>query len=265
MLTIAARTNGPPYLAARDAIVNLGPSTLLALANVTTNQASSWQQRAMAGICIERINRGEELKSFQDIKRWREDAELKKDPTWRDRGGPYGISSVAAKRWLEAGLTNHLVQLAWKGEGEHPPMGHSWDLLAAKTLEKINYPYLVNIAREHVRAIKDPKDIAYGHVNWYFDYLLRVKDHDSLALVFDLWLKYRPIERAADYKLLLERKNTVEQSERGADAHVERWLALILPMATPADEGWITEKLKDIKLGGDGQRFLSEYQQRCRQ
>lgn len=240
----------------RDRIVALGDATLPELRVIQGDPKSAWQQRVMAGICIERIERGAEIHS----QGWQDDPELKNDPTAMNRDGPQSIFRVAERYWLKAGLTNHLVQLAWKGEGEHPPYGHSWDIWAAKTLEKIHHPDLVNIARERVQAIQNPLCIE-GH--WYYVCLLRLKDYDSLPLLFDLWIKYRDTEWNRTFRLTQEYKNTIEQSKQDADNHVDRWLSMLLLLAKPNDMNWITRKLNNINLGVDGRRYLVEYQQRC--
>jgi hypothetical protein len=254
------------YVALRDRIVALGANAIPELRAIHDGTTNSWQQRLMAGICLERIQHGDEIRSFR-TRDWRNDPEMQNDDDWRRRGGPYAIYRVAEKRWLEAGLTNHIVQLAWKEDGECPPLGGGWSLRAARILKKMNNPYLTDIARDCLlKEARNPEDIVYDErLNLFYKHLLEVRDHESLPMMFELWLKYREFERAISYNVSRSHGMDEQRSAKFADEAADVYLGPLLVLATPADEQWITEKLKSVKLGVKGQKVLAEYQQRCRQ
>ena len=258
---LLARQKTEGYTHKRDRVVALGKGAVPELQALRDNPRHAWAVRTTAAICVERIERLPEIQSFR-TRLWREDPDLKNDSTWGKRGGPGGIYSVAVKRWLEAGLTNHMVQLAWKGDGEVPRIGHGWKIEAAEALEKIGHPDLIHIARDIVQAIQEPEDMD-GH--WFYSYLTRVKDHESLPMLFDLWVRFRNEVRPAKVALLRRYNNTPQQCAEEADRIVDGYLQLLLPIATVADEGWVMEKLKDLPLGGTGRMYVAQYQERCRQ
>ena len=245
------------YVTARNRIVELGQTAIPELQAIVTDPASTWQQRIMAGICLERIQRADEIRAFVNYD-FRNDPELRDLPGWNTRlGFPAKLWEVAHQRLRNSGLHQYCLELAWKRVSEHPRIDKGWDTAGAYVLEKLGDTNLLFIAREYVQAIQDPMKT---EGNWYHGYLIRVKDHDSLPLIFDLWLRRREKDWQQSFAMYL--RHHPGEEERCREYATQSSTSLIpslLAIATQQDAGWITQKLQNIPLGSDAQKALNRY------
>lgn len=246
------------YVTARDRIVALGQAAVPDLQAIIANSNSSWQERIMAGICRERIQHGVVIREVV-TRNWKDDPNIAADPRVNSRLGPVGAAqSFMKQRFKDGGLYYHLFQLAWKRTGEHPPFGHSWDIWAAKVLEESGHADLIHIARERAQQIQDPITISG---DWSYQYLVRVKDHESFSRLFNLWLQYRELDWPVSFRMCLRyHPGEEERCRESATESSTAWLRYLLPIATPADATWITEKLQGIELGTTAQNAMNAYQ-----
>jgi hypothetical protein len=248
------------YVAVRDSIVAMGQSAVPELQAVVAAPASSWQERIMAGICLERIQRGDEIRAFVNYN-WRNDPALRDEPDWNTRlGFPRKFFAVSEARLLATGLKYYWLELLWKRISEHPRLdGGRWHLRGASALEGTNDSDLVHVARERVQEIQDPMEIV-GDGEWYYHYLLRVKDHESLSLLFDIWLRYREQDWPQSLKMYLRyHPGEEDRCREYATQSSTALLPGLLAIAKPDDAGWITQKLQSIPLGTDAQKALDTY------
>jgi hypothetical protein len=261
----AARVRGDAYRITRDKIVALGQGAVPELQELRDSINSPWQERVIAGVCLERIQHMDKINAFAQHD-WRAEPDLRGAPGWQSRSGmPRGFFAVAEKRWGETGLRYHLLQLMWKGVGEMPKIAgrDQWEGWAREYLKKQADPYLLHVARALVRAVTVPEDIAFGHANDYYQYLHQVRDHDSLPLMFDLWIDYRNAYWPQKFEAINRYNKNAEQSRRNTDSSFDEWMAGLLEMARPEDAVWIAAKLKDVPLGERGRGYLAAYLEKC--
>jgi hypothetical protein len=248
------------YATARDRIVGMGQTAVPELQAIIAGADSSWEERITAGICLERIRHGDAIREVV-TRNWMDDPNVAADPRVNSRLGPVGAAeSFMRQRFKDGGLHYHLLQLVWKRTGEHPPFGHSWDIWAAKVLEETGHADLIHIARERTRQIQDPRNISG---DWFYIYLVRMKDHDSLSRLFDLWLQYRELDWPLSFRMCLRyHPGEEERCRKSATESSTSWLRDLLPIATATDAAWIAEKLQGIELGSAAQIALNAYLQR---
>lgn len=268
LLQAAANATGTNYTALRNQIIGHGQQVVPELQQALVDIGRDWKERAMAGIALEWIQRGDVIRGFVNYE-WHKDPILKDDPGWLTRSGmPRRFGDAFEKQVAEVNLNYYYLEVAWKEISERPQIGSSWIMSGAGMAEKCENPYLLHVAREKVENI----GVKWNGVpaidgNWYYSYLLRTRDHESLPMLVDLWTKYRETYRPKSLRYHKDGNphRMEEDIERFADNTVDGHLQLLLTVATPADEEWILEKLKGIKLGPDGRRFLADYQRRCRE
>ncbi len=82
----AAAAKGTLYTTSRNALVNLGSNAIPRLVEISANTNEPWQVRLMAGIVVERMQRGTEIAALV-LRTWRDDPEYNAE--WnKDRQGP---------------------------------------------------------------------------------------------------------------------------------------------------------------------------------
>jgi hypothetical protein len=268
-LQAAAAATGDRYLALRNQIVEKGPAAVPELERILKDERIDWHERAMAGIAIERIQKGGEIDAFVNHN-WEDDPRLKDDVGWKTPiAAPLGMGQLAVEQLVHDRLANYSLEQIWKQTAEHPRLGRRWQETFQKACEELKPPFFVHLAREKVANLQiSSLGVPYIEGNWYYEYLLRVRDRESLPLLFDLWLKARPIRRALAVERYRESNphRSEEDIQRFADKSlsVDGRLRLLLAAAGTEDEQWILEKLKDVDLSEIGRRYLEEYRARCR-
>jgi hypothetical protein len=260
LLDRAAGLQRDEYLAARDAIVDMGQDVVVPLRAIRDQADAPWQRRVMAGICLERIEHADEIQALQD--RWAADPVFAADPNKDNHEGPVGAAiTYMEKHCIDGVLRYHALQRAWKGEGERPPFGNRWEEWIGVDLEKKNDPELLHIARDRVAHSIDKRDYSD---DWFYKYLVRVKDHESFPLLFNLWWQSREFwwKIAYNNNLRYSKVPTDAIARQQAADRSTYHLAMILPVAEASDYGWLKEKLEHLELGDDARKAWIAYQQR---
>ena len=255
LVDTAASATGREYLAARNQIAAMGQNAVASLEAIKAQPNIPWQRRVMARICLERIQRGEDIMTFVNYN-WRNDPLFKDSPGWDSRAGyPKNFKPVRTERLAATKLAGYCFELMWKGITESPGIGGEWEQAGLAALLKLRDPDLVYWAREELQKV----DPMYIGVNWAYDALLRLKDNASLPKMFELWLQARPQFYAIYHKGALERGATPQEARDRATGASTEGLGGLLQLATPADATWITQKLQGIELGDAAQQTLSAY------
>lgn len=121
-LETAANSSGPDYLAARGAITRQGPPVLTALQKAADSPSLTWQQRLVARICCEWVDRSAEISALRRHA-W------EKDPDLKEKGNRAGLGadiySLAAKRFKERRLWYYYLEVIWKETSEYSESAHS--------------------------------------------------------------------------------------------------------------------------------------------
>lgn len=116
----AAEAIGATYLSVRGEITAQGKAVLPALRKAAEDSSLTWQQRLMARICCEWIERGAEIDALRRHD-WLKDPEF--DPTkvgsragiWAD----IALMGLFDKRFREARLWYWYAEMVWKRTGEY--------------------------------------------------------------------------------------------------------------------------------------------------
>lgn len=257
LLDTAAATTGVEYVKARDRIVAIGQDAVPQLDAIKTRPDIPWQRRVMARICLERIQRSEELQGLLSYQ-WRTDPRFKDHPGWQDRlGFPYEAMTKARQQLFESRLLGYCYELMWKKVPQRPSVGQTWEWERAGVgiLLEQKDPDLVYWAREEIRNA-DP--YSFDHSPAY-RCLVQLKDNDSLPFLFDLWLNSRVRHYEGMFRIYLGKGETAHTARHEATEFSTRVLADLLPLATRSDAAWILPKLRGISLGDAAKKALRNY------
>jgi len=106
------------YLEARNKIVEYGTNALPLLAWFAVDETLPWQQRLVARICYERIEREKEITKLLETDWYKHP---KFNPEWNEYlGGPEGhMYGMVVADFKEAGLWYYYLELEWKATDEH--------------------------------------------------------------------------------------------------------------------------------------------------
>ncbi len=104
---------GKEYVTARDGIVSEGRSSLPQLHTFLTDEAKPWQLRLAAGICAERIEKGDAIDQL-DGYNWFDDADY--DAAWpiTAAGYPAQLPALIHQRLVAAGFWYYYLEALWK-------------------------------------------------------------------------------------------------------------------------------------------------------
>jgi hypothetical protein len=263
LLREAAAAKGEPYIEARNRLVAKGTDIVPELEKVLADDRADWRERAMAGIAIERIAKGDRIVALINHD-WRNDPALRDEPGWIDTpGGPFHekLGEVVRQKVDEAQLNYHYLDVAWKRLRDEAVGASMNPVNQWEEAIRAGNPFVVHVLREGARE----DDQVRGWTG-YHDFLLRVRDRESLPYLFDVWIKHRPsvIEREFQtirkYDLWRSEENSRQRATDDADTHLEH----LLSVAAKEDEGWIVEKLKPVDLGRRGQAALKRFRENNR-
>ncbi|MCG3146938.1 MAG: hypothetical protein PCFJNLEI_00373 [Verrucomicrobiae bacterium] len=117
MLATAAATKSNTYLEARQGIIASNKSNPSLLAKAAVDPHLTWQQRLVARICYERLNRGAEIDVLRRYD-WRTHPQY--DKNWeKDHVGPTAyLGKFAIPRFTEAGFWYYYIEMQWKRTSE---------------------------------------------------------------------------------------------------------------------------------------------------
>jgi len=187
-LQLAADTLGTKYLAFRTNIVASGTNVVSELKRIVSTTNELWQIRLMAGICMERIERGRDLQAFID-KDWRTDPEY--DKQWEMlRGGPGSgdLGKLVLRRYKEQGFWHYYMETIWKNTLEHSRKVHVnedfWRRIARYALmDSPQFEFLIPVLAERVK--KDPGFKSYETIN-EFSLLMGHASRTELPLILEM-------------------------------------------------------------------------------
>ena len=182
-LEAAVSATGTVYIVARNELVNLGSNAVPELAAISANTNEDWHLRLMAGIVVERIERGSEITALAQ-KNWRADPEY--NTNWdRICGGPgAGLAPLVTKRCHEMALWWHYVELTWKETREHS-MGDImeediWRAVYRTACEQSPvYGLLVKVLEERIRS-----DIGFNNQERKAEFYFLRKSTNNTSLPF---------------------------------------------------------------------------------
>ena len=117
LITEASIKRESAYVEVRDRIVNLGTNVLPLLADFAMEESLSWQQRLVARICYERIERKETIEKLLATD-WYKHPKINPDwPPLIIGSDPY-IAELVNADVKEAGVWYYCLELEWKMTGE---------------------------------------------------------------------------------------------------------------------------------------------------
>ncbi|MEI6809894.1 MAG: hypothetical protein WCN95_14345 [bacterium] len=220
----AASECGTNYLHARDAIVAFGSDITPLLKQVLDAKTEPWRFRLMAGICAERIERGQDIAALVN-KDWSKDPEY--DTQWaRCRAGALPLMiPLAVKRYKEARLWFYYVEMVWKETEEHSQAFRRWDpdwrLISRQACAgSPAFDLLVRVLDERIR-----NDIGFTKFERWGEFNFLVESKTNTALPF-----------------LLE---IIPQIPASDSQREDQYFRILKTMAQPADVPLIEKHFKD--------------------
>ena len=105
------------YVEVRNRIVGYGTNAIPILGSVAVDESLPWQQKLIARICYERIEREKEIKKILETD-WYKHPNF--NPRWNEYlGGPEGrMHDMVETDLKEAGLWYYYLEVEWKMTGE---------------------------------------------------------------------------------------------------------------------------------------------------
>jgi hypothetical protein len=252
-LNEAATATKPDYLILRNRIIAQGAAAEPQLEAILRNESVSSQERMLAGICLERIRRGDEIEAF--IKKdWHDLPELRDDPGWMSHVGvPSTLLPMMRKELVALDLPYYELELLWKKTTEFNRQlkkASIWRDMSANALKEANNYFLPEVLLSYVQ--NDPQSYS-SEASHFAQMLTEIGFHPAFQVIFDRWLT----ARAEGIKAM----EKFGQNERRTDGEIARYLAF----ATAEDADWIAERLSKITLGGLGKGAYEDYLRRCKE
>ena len=176
------------YLEVRNRIAALGTNALPLLADIAVDEALPWQQRLVARICYERIERKEEIKKLIETD-WYKHPDF--NPEWRQfLPGPEGhMGGLVMPALKEAGWY-YCLEFAWKDTGEKGniidkrlDLWAYWCVLAVKDNPEERIWFLRVCAELTENTPPDPIP-PLPRIYWLHQTLLREKKADVVPVIF---------------------------------------------------------------------------------
>jgi hypothetical protein len=254
----ASRASGTNYIDLRNRVVAQGDAAVPQLQTILNAIEKPWAERVMAGICLDRIQKGAVIQEILQ-KDWRNDPAVKDLPGWKTRLGlPRELGALIVNQIKDANVPYYCLELVWKQTGEHNPVTpRTWAPLGAKIAFDEKNPFLADILVERLRA---DMDINRVEIDDYYMKLIEIGRNQDLPLLFDAWLqsfgKAMEVYPEAYEKFHKQFPNIAYPYPGGG-------LDKLLALATPADADWIAKKLKDVPLSKSDRAVVDAYLRRC--
>ena len=171
----AANATGINYPALREQIVSQGQAIVPELKALQDEKGAHWKLRVMAGICLEYIQKGDEITSFLRIKWWEEPG-LKENPGWKNHmNRPNNFSEVVTSKMCKLKLECFYLEGLWK---QAPPKSTfyyeswEWPWLCSLALTQLKNPNLEDVLLD---LIGENPDIRNRTTNGYIQQLFDMK------------------------------------------------------------------------------------------
>ena len=171
------------YVEVRDKIVGFGTNALPLLAEIAVDEALPWQQRLIARICYERVERKEDIKKLIETNWY---SHPKFNPEWNKliTGPEIDMGEMVIPELREIGLWYYYLEVEWKMTGEQAEIRRgdryrwvSWCTFTAKdsSIERI---WFLRICSDLVETTP-----ASPRVSWIHSILRREEKPDAVYLL----------------------------------------------------------------------------------